>query len=578
MAYTTCGANVYFVDPAGDDSGPGTLDHPFATLERARSAASPGTVITLRAGTHRLTRTLHLNAADSGVTYQAHGYGTPEQEEVVISGGRTITGWTLDDKGVRSAHVPGLATRQLYVGGRRVERARAAVEHTLSRTPTGYRSTHPHARTWSGEPEFVYQGAYPWAEGRCPVQRVEHHGDTTTLTMAHPAFERATRLYRSVVPWQEGENVAVEHPTHVENSPDLLTEGTFALDHATLYHLPHAEDRLDQNAAPGPEAEEVVAPALETLVHAKSAHDLAFLGITFADATWLRPSAPEGFLHYHGNGHHDGGELYTVEFTEGGYVTVPADATAMPANVFFEDCSRVLLEGCRLTRLGAVALELRGGVDNVLRHSHVHDVSGGGVVVTGGARTRIEDNHVHGVGHDYRGSPALLLSDTRRVVVAHNRIGQVPHAGIVLYQSRGARLVGNLVHDTMLVLADGGGIYISGPQGEGEEDRAVVAHNVVRDTLTPYNFGLYTDYGAAWLTVRGNVVHRADAPVVLRVWPPLQNVSFVDNHWDADPGPAPEGVVLSGNRVLSEADPATDPRVVAIIAQAGPRPQRPGSD
>lgn len=564
---------MYFVDPAGDDSGPGTIDHPFATLERARdasrAAATRGAVISLRAGTHRLTRTLHLTGADSGVVYQAHGYGTAEQEEVVISGGRVITGWTEAAAGVRRAEAPGLATRQLSVGGRRVPRASALLEHEPTRTDSGYRSTHPEARSWKGEVELVYQGAYPWSEARCPVQAVERDGETTVLTMAQPAFARASLLYRAVVPWQEGEDVAVDRPTHVENSPDLLTEGTFALDNGVLYHRPGPEDRLSEDS-PG-EADEVVAPVLERLVHATGATGLVFRGITFADTTWLRPSQPEGFLHYHGNGYHDGGDVFTVEFTEGGHVTVPTDSAAMPGNVLFDNCSRTVLEECRLTRMGAVALEFHGGTDNAVLRCRVDGVCGGGVVVTGETRTRIEDTHVHGVGRDYRGSPAILLSDTREALVAHNRVGHVPHAGIVLYRSSGARLLSNLVHDTMLVLADGGGIYVSEPQGEGEEDAAVVARNVVRDTVTSYNFGLYTDYGAAWLRVRDNVVHRAETPVVLQVWPPLEHVSFTGNHWDADPGPAPEGVTLSGNRVLAEADFATDPQVAAVLAQAGPR-------
>ncbi|MER5626932.1 hypothetical protein ABT061_38480 [Streptosporangium sp. NPDC002544] len=34
----------------------------------------------------------------------------------------------------------------------------------------------------------------------------------------------------------------------------------------------------------------------------------------------------------------------------------------------------------------------------------------------------------------------------------------------------------------------------------------MVRGNVVRDTLTPYDFALHTDYGAAWVTVEGDAV------------------------------------------------------------------------
>lgn len=560
---------MYFVDPSGDDSGPGTIERPFATLDRARAAATAGTVVNLRSGTHRLTKTFRLSAADSGVVYQAHGYGTAAQEHAVISGGRPVTGWSDTASGARRAEVPGLATRQLYVGGRRAERSAAAIEHALTRTGTGYVIDDPAPQEWQGDVEFVYRGAYPWSEARCPVERVSADGDSTTVTMAQPAFDRAARLYRSVISWdgpEAGEHNGVDAPTLVENSPAFLTAGTFALGGGVLHYLPH----------PGEDLDDVVAPVLETLLHVRGVHDVAFRGITFAEATWLQPSTPQGFLHYHGNGYYNGGELQTVTFAEGqGQVTVPGEAAAMPGNVVFEDCSRVTVEGCRFTRLGAVAVEFRGaGADNAVRGSEITEVAGGGLVIGEGAQGhRVENNRIHRVGCDYRGSPAVLVSGTSGTVIAHNRVGDVPHVGIVAYEGRGTHVLNNLVHDTMRVLADGGGIYLAGAQGDSHANGAVVRGNVVKDTITPYNFGLYTDYGATWVAVEGNVVYRADAPVVLNVSPPLEHVSFTGNYWDGDPGEAPEGVSLSGNTILPAEAFDDHPAVAEIAANAGLHPE-----
>ncbi|MFD1933473.1 MULTISPECIES: right-handed parallel beta-helix repeat-containing protein [Nonomuraea] len=561
---------MFFVDPAGDDAGPGTIERPFATLDRARAAAAPGTVVNLRAGTYRLTEPFRLSGADSGVVYQAYGYGTAVQEEVVISGGRPITGWRRGDDGVCRAEVPGLASRQLYVSGRRAVRASVTLDQRLTRTETGYVIDDPAPGSWQGEVEFVYRGAYPWSEARCQVSRISGDERSTTVAMAQPAFGWAARLYQSVISWDgpgAGESNGADAPTSAENSPAFLTEGTFALGGGVLHYLPLPGEKLD----------DVVAPVLETLVHARDVHDVAFRGITFAEATWLRPSAPEGFLHYHGNGFYDGGALQTVTFAEGqGQVTVPGDPAAMPGNVVFENASRVTLEGCRFTRLGAVALEFRGeGSDNVLRDSVVDEVCGGGVVIGSGARRhRLENNHVHHIGRDYHGSPAILLTGTRDTVVSHNRVNDAPHAGIVVYEGRGAQVLDNLVHDTMQVLADGGGIYLSGSQGVSYASGALIRGNVVRDTITPYNFGLYTDYGAAWVTVQGNVVHRADNPVVLNVSPPMEHVAFIGNVWDADPGDPPSGVSLYDNTTLPKEAFDDDPAVADIVAGAGPRATR----
>ncbi|GII96686.1 right-handed parallel beta-helix repeat-containing protein [Sinosporangium siamense] len=556
----------FYVDPAGDDAAPGTIEQPFATLDRARAAAGPGSVITLRGGVHRLTAPLLLSAADSGIVFEAHGYGTAAQEDVVVSGGRRVTGWQRGEDGVHRAEVPGLATRQLYVSGRRAVRASIPLDLALTRTETGYVTGDPAPGAWGEGVEFVYRGVYPWSEARVQVERITSDGGSATITMAQPAFGWAARLYRAHITWDDpeaGESNGADSPTSAENSSAFLTEGTFALSGGVLHYLP----------LPGEDLGDVVAPVLETLLHARDVRDVAFRGVTFAEATWLRPSTPEGFLHYHGNGYYDGGALQDVVFADGqGRVTVPGeDSAAMPGNVVFENCSQITLEHCRFTRMGGVALEFRGGgVDNVVRDCTVDEVAGGGVVVDEGARGhRLVDNHIHHIGRDYSGSPAVLLSGTEGAVVEHNEVHDVPHAGIVAYAGRGTRVLHNLVHDTMQVLADGGGIYVSGSQGDSQGSGGLVRGNVVRDTVTPYNYGLYTDYGTAFLTVEGNVVHRADNPVVLHVSPPMENVEFVGNFWDADPGEAPEGVVLSGNTTLPEEAFGTDPSVAAIVAAAG---------
>ncbi|MBI5488321.1 MAG: right-handed parallel beta-helix repeat-containing protein [Deltaproteobacteria bacterium] len=69
-------ATRFFVSPTGDDSNPGTLEEPFATIGRARDAVRDvqaaegippgGLVVALREGTYELTETLDLTADDSG--------------------------------------------------------------------------------------------------------------------------------------------------------------------------------------------------------------------------------------------------------------------------------------------------------------------------------------------------------------------------------------------------------------------------------------------------------------------------------------------------------------------------------
>ena len=75
-------AGSYYVAPNGSDSNPGTLQRPFATLQRAQQAAREeagreAVTVFIREGTYYLPETFVLNSQDSGtkaapMVYQAY--------------------------------------------------------------------------------------------------------------------------------------------------------------------------------------------------------------------------------------------------------------------------------------------------------------------------------------------------------------------------------------------------------------------------------------------------------------------------------------------------------------------------
>ncbi|APE34348.1 hypothetical protein BOX37_10740 [Nocardia mangyaensis] len=561
----------FFVDPSGDDSWPGSETQPFATLDRAVRAASETTgavVVQLRAGCHILTDPLEITRGD--ITFQAYGCATAEQEEAVVSGGRRISGWQHHE-GSWVAEVGELDTRHLSVDGRRVERASIeALPGDATCTGTGYVTDVTVDWRSPADVEFVHRGVYPWTEARCAVASTTVDADgTTTVTMAQPAFGHAHTLYHFA--WDGHVSRGPGLPTRIENDPTFLTEpGTFVLDRSRLgRHL------LRYLPLPGedPEHTLVVAPVLEMLVRVTGVADIAFRGMTFADATWLRPAA-EGFLHYHGGHYYTGGKVETVTIeADRSWVTVPGESSVIPACVRIENSTGVRIDGCRFTHLGATGLGLTGGADLVVRDCDFDILAASGITATDSRDVVVEDNRIHHIGMDYSGAPGIAISETSACTVAHNHIAHTPHCGIVVGSARGTRILHNLVTDTMTALADGGGIYLSGSQGDDADNGALVRGNVIEDVHTPYNFGLYTDYGAAWVTVEDNVVRRADSSSVLQVFPPLDNVVYRRNFWDADPvgsDDVPPGVVYADNTTL--ADPtALDAATATLRAMAGPR-------
>ena len=96
-------AKIYYVAPTGNDANPGTESKPFRTLEKARDVVrtvnqsmSGDILVLLRGGIYALGRTIVFNHTDSGTNGYNVVYRNYPGENVIISGGKKITGWQPD--------------------------------------------------------------------------------------------------------------------------------------------------------------------------------------------------------------------------------------------------------------------------------------------------------------------------------------------------------------------------------------------------------------------------------------------------------------------------------------------------
>ena len=123
VSASLCGAQPYFVSPAGDDANPGTLEKPFATLQRAQQAARQkrGDVF-LRGGTYYLPAPLVFTAQDSGTKDAPVVFQNYPGEKPVISGGVRLENldWQPYTNGIFQANVPAdLQTEEIFINGER---------------------------------------------------------------------------------------------------------------------------------------------------------------------------------------------------------------------------------------------------------------------------------------------------------------------------------------------------------------------------------------------------------------------------------------------------------------------------
>jgi len=615
-------AQIY-VSPRGNDAHKGTQANPVRTLERALalSRSTGQNRIVLGGGTYRLAAPLHLLPSDSGAKGRELIFAAAPGEHPIVSGAVRIEHWTLQNakQHLWSAPVPAsiLNSRQLYINGIRASRAQGRLPVELKETPTGYTASSDMMASWKNpsDIEFVYtggnsiwsehsEGLGSWDEPRCPIASI----NGTTITMAQPCWDNSTkrvmlsngaRTANLVGPMSVG-----KRPEYVENAYELLgTPGQWYFDRPAhrVFYVPRPGE--DMHTA------DVEMPVLETLVEADGTaegpvHDVEFAGIEFAYATWLAPSSDEGFSEIQANYRVTGLDGYS---RQGLCTLVPdgrcpyGDWTPEHGNLDFRFAHGVRFAGDTFAHLGGAGLALGDGAQNdVIEDSLFADISGNGVELGGvdaplapvaefTANDRIVNNLFRNIGAEYHGGIPIVVGYARNALIAHNQIDHVPYAAISMgwggwpdkiHQAGQANnsannvISDNLIHDLMLDLSDGGGIYTQGLTGDDLADGEKVTGNVV---YNQYSSGheIYSDNGSCMMTIRGNVMFNTNHDNWGSRHRDYYNgqggkdydpLLIEDNYWQQGDADTSKGnVTESGNHLIASLDQVPH----AVLADAG---------
>lgn len=618
---TVAASAQIYVSPRGNDQNPGTAAKPVQSIQHALelSRHARDHRIILRGGTYRLSAPLHLSALDSGATFSA-----AQGEHPVISGAVQISHWHEVDshRHIWAASVPAsvVNSRQMYVNGVRETRTRGRVPVQLTETAAGYTAADGIMSTWRNpsDMEFVYtggnsiwsehsEGLGSWTEPRCPIQSISG----TTITMAQPCWNNSTkrvmlpngaRTANLVGPMSVG-----KRPEYVENAYELLgTPGQFYFDRNshTIYYVPRTGE--DLNTA------DVELPVLETLVEGNGTasapiDNITFTGIQFSYATWLAPNGPDGFSEIQANYQVTGPDGYSRQalchLVPGG--SCPYGAwTQSHGNISLAFAHHVKFLNDDFIHLGAAALTLGDGAQNdIVQGCIFTDVSGNGVQL-GGVDTplasiaeftsdnRIENNLFRNVGTEFRGGIPIVVGYARNTVIAHNQIDHIPYAAISMgwggwpdkikqagqaNNSTGNVIRDNLIHDLMIDLSDGGGIYTQGLTGKSLADGEKITGNVIYNQFSS-GHEIYTDNGSSMITVSGNVMFNTNHDN----WGSRHHdyydgqdgtnfdpLAIENNYWQQGDADSSKGnVTVTGNHLIASLDEVPH----AILANAGLSP------
>ncbi|HPO12496.1 MAG TPA: right-handed parallel beta-helix repeat-containing protein [Candidatus Hydrogenedentes bacterium] len=533
----------FYVSPDGSDDNPGTKELPVKTIQKARDMLRDQTVdktkdftVVLRGGVYRLDAPLTFGPRDSGKKGGRVIYAAAPEETPVISGGVLIAGWEQESNGRWKASVPLKDFRQLYVNGKRAQRARGICPENVERygdqksidADAGFLFPDGAMADWKN-PGAMELGFYnSWSHMICRVERITRDlQGRAVVKMLQPWFTLTSNK----------EGVQAKLPEYMENALELLDEpGEWYYDRQDkiLYYLPR--DSEDMTKA------EVAAPQLETLMRVEgragqTVRNIVFHGITFADATWTRPNRI-GHPDVQANFCFNNTNIFT---RDGSLVNVHNEYIKSPANVVLRQAEGCRFEGCTFTRLGGAGLDIeRGSKNNFVNVCEFFDISGSAIQVgdvlavdhhpkTPGQITRnnrIANNRIHDIGMEYQDSIGVFGGYVDGTIIAHNEIFQLPYSGVsvgwgwgeedagggayenIPYRyvsptpSGANQIVANHIHHVMLRRNDGGGIYMLGNQ-----PATVIRDNYIHDNGPDGPGGIYLDEGSGFIEVTNNSVY-----------------------------------------------------------------------
>lgn len=472
-------------------------------------------------------------------------------------------------------------TRQLYIDSVRARRTRRLVSEVLPNIvlekprpaciDCSYIVTSDKLQQWSNPSyvEFVYSGvAQSWSEARCGVLSVEkinsslpnctvdlsnekdcgypysteeqciqnrtathpdgccwHPGglkptghycvqpaypsnttSATRVTMRQPCFwNLVNRMYQPV---------GGRAPKFVENVREHLNEpGEWYFDSSADEILYYPLPGQDMNKV------EVMAAVEETLVYHDHIMNHKWEHVSFEYATWLRPSAGDGFVEQQSAACDICPE--GIKASEG--CGKNDDYVITPGNVVVNRGRNLEFVNCSFTHLGAYGVSANNGSQNITWRGCLFEDISAGALMLGDVTTWnitditlwdknfiVEDNKIFNIPVEFTGATGIFAAYVDSTTIQHNTLVNLTYSGMTIgwgWGREGSRrgnnhIVANRVETVLLErCCDGGGIYTLGPQ-----PGSIIQRNYILQSTTSHGNAIYHDNGSGGFTDTDNVI------------------------------------------------------------------------
>ena len=558
-AATDTSGIVFYVSPDGSDSGSGSIDSPFRSIEAARDAVrecngnmTGDITVYLRGGDYRITEPIIFDTKDSATNGFHINYKAYEGETPVINGAAQVTGWEkYDDKLWKAPLDRDYKLRNLYVNDRRanmgsvrveakggygdyyIEKGKADWAWDSGKKSDGI-AYDPNSipRIPSNFDDLEIVNGTTWNENIVCTRDVKMENGSLVLYLQQPYGAIA-----QTPGWGAGFSTGGTHTIY--NSFSFVDDpGEFYFDKTdkVLYYYPREGEDMTKADVEAPIADQLV------VIEGKSTDDrvtgLSFSGITFANTDYQLTDVAGS----HGKTTCQAAQTYTAFADSNWHKYKYEMADTLPAAVHITNSDSISLTGNVVKHTGADGISMTNDVINSdVTGNYITDITSSGITVGHPQHIYIGDaswdNHekfpkgVEGickndtisqnmlydisVVHGFGGCAAITCYYTDTVKVLSNTIEKTAYNGIHMgwgwcnfkdsETSRDNMICYNRVINSLNRLHDSGGIYTIG-QMPGTVINENYVQGIPAGGFGAPTYGLHNDEGTAYIEENDNIL------------------------------------------------------------------------